>query len=1157
MRENGEVTTVDVWDTLLRRRCHPDEVKLAAAKFVLLSYWESLAPAFRSQQAIFQERLASERAIGARRRAEGLDDEYELEEVWRETIRKTAPKASAEEQGAISNAVSRFEWGTEYEVSYPDSNIAHVLRKASRGRLFYLSDYYVDSQSLGKLLSEKHPDLRLSGGFASCSEGLNKRSGRLFGRIQDRLGITPDAHRHIGDNWEADVSVPRQQGVVAMHFVHRSEEGKRSRLRAQFARRMAGDYTPYWKELENALAVLRRRNPFQAKDSIFNFGLELSPLLVLYVAWVVEQAAKGGFEQVHYFTREGEILKSIHECIRAAPAGVCIAEPVLLEVSRMATFGPSLKSLSLAELNRIWTMYPRHSVRTLFATLGVSMEELDLDACDVGIPLDEVIERPWENAQFRALLDSPRFGTRLLRVLDEHRARLLRHLAAKGISDAARRVLVVDIGWRGTIQDNLARVLPGVRWSGLYLALFRFLNTQPKNSEKMAYLFDENRGDVGQELLSPQSAVEMLFNSENGSVTGYSAMGAALREVSPGENRVFEEFTRTFHEGVLAAAPTIWAFIQLRGLLAGDLTPFVKRSIDRLMTAPPRHVARAYFALEHNETFGNGRFVRQEGGLRFKGVAGPRKLAADIKAQAWSTSWPAGFYAANGLGYANRAKKAVRRLGGEGLMRGRRIGGLPREAALRLAKKAVTVMRGLRPSPETEALKSFRKVIELVGRTDLHDPKLRDFNALHASDREDDDRAPIMTWIIPDIGYGSGGHMTILRFARYFRSLGVTTRIHVLGRSSHGKDLRQFIDRVYLPTDGLEIFESSECVEDCDVLVATHWYTAYDVFSRQNARFKAYFIQDFEPYFYPKGSMAAFAENTYRMNFYGICASPWLQDVVSARFGMRAGHFHLGYDPSVYYPDPMVERDNDRVLVYMRPSTERRGTELLKAALALVAARRPQTRIAIFGAEAAAFADLPFRAELLGLQNEHQLRRQHCASAISLQTSMTNYSLLPIEAMACGSVVVDLDGESTRGVFGSESPMTLASPDPVSVAREVIRLLDDHRERERLVVRGLVYVKQFNWDSSFARVERELFGEYYGRSECEFANEALVRAIGSPRIYRIWQGARYSIPSAQSFHAAGFRIEDVQDVAASRVLRVPAMGELDDIPKVDSSIALG
>ena len=45
---------------------------------------------------------------------------------------------------------------------------------------------------------------------------------------------------------------------------------------------------------------------------------------------------------------------------------------------------------------------------------------------------------------------------------------------------------------------------------------------------------------------------------------------------------------------------------------------------------------------------------------------------------------------------------------------------------------------------------------------------------------------------------------------------------------------------------------------------------AYPVFNSRCSGKRFYFVQDFEPYFYPVGSMSLLAENTYRMGFHAI-----------------------------------------------------------------------------------------------------------------------------------------------------------------------------------------------------------------------------------------------------------------------------------------------
>ena len=56
-----KLLTVDVWDTLLRRKVHPDGIKLAASRYIFQALSFKTKQLFRSQQEILQLRQAIER----------------------------------------------------------------------------------------------------------------------------------------------------------------------------------------------------------------------------------------------------------------------------------------------------------------------------------------------------------------------------------------------------------------------------------------------------------------------------------------------------------------------------------------------------------------------------------------------------------------------------------------------------------------------------------------------------------------------------------------------------------------------------------------------------------------------------------------------------------------------------------------------------------------------------------------------------------------------------------------------------------------------------------------------------------------------------------------------------------------------------------------
>ena len=130
------------------------------------------------------------------------------------------------------------------------------------------------------------------------------------------------------------------------------------------------------------------------------------------------------------------------------------------------------------------------------------------------------------------------------------------------------------------------------------------------------------------------------------------------------------------------------------------------------------------------------------------------------------------------------------------------------------------------------------------------------------------------------------------------------------------------------------------------------------------------------------------------------------------------------------------------------------------------------------------------RIVLFGDQHADRTRRSHSSTPASpsheelawlfseatagLCLSLTNYSLIPQEMLACGLPCVDLDRPSTRSVFGADGPVTLADFDPDAIADALERLLDDEREWERRSRLGSSSCATTRWDAAAEQVEREL-----------------------------------------------------------------------------------
>jgi len=108
-----------------------------------------------------------------------------------------------------------------------------------------------------------------------------------------------------------------------------------------------------------------------------------------------------------------------------------------------------------------------------------------------------------------------------------------------------------------------------------------------------------------------------------------------------------------------------------------------------------------------------------------------------------------------------------------------------------------------------------------------------------------------------EFGKGSGGHINIFRFISYLEQNGFHNRLYIdRPVNLYSKQaMTEFVRENFKILDSnVDLYHNTEDMEYADAIVATSWQTAYFVRRFDNCISKFYFIQDYEPYFYPLGS---------------------------------------------------------------------------------------------------------------------------------------------------------------------------------------------------------------------------------------------------------------------------------------------------------------
>ena len=303
-------------------------------------------------------------------------------------------------------------------------------------------------------------------------------------------------------------------------------------------------------------------------------------------------------------------------------------------------------------------------------------------------------------------------------------------------------------------------------------------------------------------------------------------------------------------------------------------------------------------------------------------------------------------------------------------------------------------------------------------------------------------------WIIPTrVAPGSGGMRTIVQVVSELASRGHEVTVSVSHEAYDPAEVEGVLCESY-GMRGARVVAKDEVPARCDLAVATEWRTALPV-KRLDAKNKAYFVQDFEPWFMPMGYEQIQARLSYTYGFKAVCIGRWLPHKLADEAGMSAASFDFGVDTSVYRPLDGTERKRAICAVYQPEDKPRRCGRLLLEAMRIVHQLEPDVDINYFGSGWDG-QELPgYPGKVRGVLAIDECNRLYNECSVGICLSASNPSRVPFEMMAAGLPVIDLHVQNN--VYDAiEAGELLASPTPEDLAAAVLSLLADDGRRDAM-----------------------------------------------------------------------------------------------------------
>lgn len=322
-----------------------------------------------------------------------------------------------------------------------------------------------------------------------------------------------------------------------------------------------------------------------------------------------------------------------------------------------------------------------------------------------------------------------------------------------------------------------------------------------------------------------------------------------------------------------------------------------------------------------------------------------------------------------------------------------------------------------------------------------------------------------VTYLLPYLTV-AGGVLSVIQLVNELVLLGIDARLATLREYPETDAWSQYT----APMIFKNFNQMATQLPKTDVVVATHWSTvrvADHLQKNHVAREAVYFVQDYEPWFFPEKNKKkrSEVENTYRMLKHQIVKSDWLAQKLEP-FGGIIKKITLGMDLNLFYPRKATSVEalhNPIILAMARPRTPRRGFGTLIKGLQHVKNKRPDVRIRFFG-DFLKPSMAPFDFEDYGIvTDQNLLARLYSDATLFVDASdFQGFGRTALEAMACGTPCV-LTSEGGVGEYARHKENALVVPprDPEALGTAACDLLDSNTLRIQIAMAGQKTVKRF------------------------------------------------------------------------------------------------
>lgn len=444
----------DIFDTIVERTVEPEYTKKMWANYIVKRFDLNI-----SITELYDIRSHLELKLGEKSATQGNDWEFSYNDLIKEIHNKLQLTIEFKEFLKIAEETEII---IEKNVQKVDEEIVKEINKLKKEgkKVYCVSDMYLSKKMIEDIFEEHNIKSLFDDIYISCEFHKNKKSGKLYDIVLKSLNEKAENCIMIGDNRSSDYDMPLSKNIDAIHL-DRTENYKKHR---EFGEKYSQS------SIEKRFSNISQLSTDNFENSIFS--------LYTFTEKLYYNLLKENKEEVFFLSREGEYLKKLFDAYVEKINYKKIKSHYLL-VSRKATYLPSLESIDKEDFGRLLKQYTYISINEFLKSLNLEEEEIkkiqnsyikDCKKYKGKLNLNEkkeiegIKEGNFDtkviylyNSKLLEILKKNKTFKDIYELKRKEQKKLFKQYIKSITND--KKICVVDIGWNGSIQDNIQYIL--------------------------------------------------------------------------------------------------------------------------------------------------------------------------------------------------------------------------------------------------------------------------------------------------------------------------------------------------------------------------------------------------------------------------------------------------------------------------------------------------------------------------------------------------------------------------------------------------------------------------------------------------------------------------------------------------------------------------